>query len=839
MSYRNFILSSEYTIADSVPTDRDPVASAIITLSEDALQWQKMESESESEEDFPGEAMETSAAFLAIDEGHYDGFGSGIGSASSASDSDEEFTLPYYKRRGEARGGRGGRRGRSGRTSAKSAVTTAHTSEVVGYKPVSYPTTAPPPPLLSSVNIPPPRLLGQSEASPLPKTSKDTHLLKEVKVIRTGSHIQPPPGLIMPSASSSSHVDPPPALIAPSHVDPPPGLIAPSHVDPPSSLIAPSHVDGAVKVRRQPPPLVKKVEASSSPSTTQPQIYHPQIVLPATEGDDPTHRTNPQAPPLRSAGPTPSPSMVAVSAPNSSAASSPVKRRPGRPRKDQALNANSHTKKTARTVQLGLNKSRQKPQPLSSRGGGGGRSQGGRGQGGNSPALMKSMKLTQYEFQSQQGSGLVGSGLVGSGQTATVLPQQQLSTQHVVLSPATPSQQYQPLILTSSGATAGGGSPVAPLQFIQTQQAGSPVQMQTFSTVPQGGMICLQGSTPTLPQEQPTYVSKDGQLYQLIQPVRAVEEMEDNTQKISVIMQPPPQVSGTTGFIQAGDVGAFRYVTQLDGLPPKTSQTGSTGKAELRRKFESVRRDVGIWQLGGLDAVRPSRRPRGEEGGGGGGGGGGESKKRDRRISQGESSESRSCDAGGRSCDVAEGAELRMSGHVTCGVSNSNNNCNEGVSLSLSAEEGEEPLKKRGRGKSKKAHVGSALPPKSRRGQRGRKRGHGLSDAESNQDKEKSSDVVLNTPTPEATTPTPEATTPTPMETTPTSEEGGGPLRGPGRGRGRGRGKDSVSTSFRCEECDLDYTTKGGFISHMNTKHCPDLSVSIHVHVSACACMYM
>lgn len=761
---RSSMSSNEYVVADSVPTDTDPEPSATITLGEEALQWQTLESESESDEEYVGEGLEVGRALQGVDEGQLDGY---LSTASSVSDSDEEFILPYYRRRG-TRGGRGGRRGRSGMTTGGGGMADAkpetvasrpmvNSTEDIGYG-TPYPTTALPPPLLSKVEGA--RMLVKAGGPSLIKAHrKDGGGMMVVggSGVRSGSttpcatHIQPPPGLIMPSSLP----------------------------------------------RRQPPPLVKKGgEPGHLP--IQPKVYHPKIVLPGSDVEGGAHNA------VNSFRSAPSPSFVTAGASGGVAkvTSSPAvaargKRRPGRPRKDQSaivVNAQAKAKKTAHTVPYGLNKPHPKPQSCKS-------------SRGQSSALMKGMKLLQYDYQSQQQSNAVASGGQGMVMSSPV------SQQHMVASPT--SQQYQPLILSSGAAST---LPMTPLQIIPTAAAA---HQATYATsVPQGGLVW---AAPSMAQEQPTYVTNDGQLYQLIQPARSMED--DNAKKMSVIMQPQASAGGTS-FVQAGEVGGFHYVTQLDGIPPNVVHTGTRG--ELQRKFRRLRQAVAIQQLDGLVPGSGGKGRREEDGGSHD-----NLKKAKRRtVSPGEAScdnGSRSCDTGSRSCDTGKrdvgeemmSAELRTSGHLTCAglTDNTNNNCSgEGSSegcvaegcvaghMSLPSEEEPAPRKRgrpKGRGKSsKKVCSDSAVPGASsqRRGQgRVKERPSGL-----NADSEASVSIDnMATPT-----------------------------------QGRPRKSNFSKQIFKCLECDISYTTRGGLTAHMITKHPPDISVStkhlIHVACKAC-----
>lgn len=800
-------------VADSIPTDVDPEPSAIITLGEEALHWQKLESESDSDEDFVT-GVEVGGAVLDADEGQLDGY---LSTASSVSDSDEEFTLSYYQRRG-ARGGRGRRRGRSGVSAGSGNVKSetravSNSTEDIGYAAKPFSTTTQPPPLLSKVEGG--RVLVKSGGPSLIKPHRKDG--NSGRIIAGGSGGRG--GLTTPSAT---------------HIQPPPGLIMPS-------IVQRGGKEGGKAPRRQPPPLVRKGEEPGH-IPIQPKVFHPKIMLPSVDGEGGARSV------VNSFGTsTPSPSFVTAGASRGIAkvVSSPavpvppVKRRPGRPRKDQSATlANSQTKKTARTAPYGLNKPHPKPQSSRST----------RGQG-----AMKGMKMTQYEFQSQQ-QAQQSSAVSAAGGGVAMSPQ--LSQQHVVAAASPTSQQYQPLILSSGAAST---LPMTPLQILpaRTHQTTNPVQVQTYpahSIPQQGGVIYLQGATPSLTQEQPTYVSKDGQLYQIMQQTRSIEDPNDNAKKISVIMQPQATVGGAnfvqataggTTFVQAGEVGGFRYVTQLDGTPPSVAYTPDT-REELQRKFRRLRQAIAIQQLDGL--VPPvggkrARQTRGEEEEEGSGGRQKEAKRR-QTMSPGEVL----CDVGGGSCDIGR-ETLSDELWTPDGLlpDNSNNNCNGGdssceegvakggtVGVAEASSPGEEepPPRKKGRPKgrsklSKKACSDSAVSEGS---------GHDVVD-----DK----DPLVNETPGHGWRLRKSAADPSHVTLPATMEEGLSE-----RGCGRGKEDPVVSVSdvavattsstgkphtaktsskelIKCPKCDVTYTTKGGLKAHLASKHPPDLPVSI------------
>lgn len=834
MLCRSSVQTSEYEIADDVPTDIDPTPSAIITLGEEALQWQKTDSDSDSGDDYVGDGMDTGGMALVIDEGQFDSYMSG----SSVSDSDEEFTLPYYRRRG-AKTGRGGRRGRSAGGSSRGDVKSELVpmsvdgkAEVVGYTM----------PYLTSGHAAPPLLL--------PKAAGGIRTQSLVKKIH-------PPSLIkaisrapqeLSTAGSESGV----AIVGSSvairtntaHIQPPPGLIMPSvqQVD---------GVKGPLKhlSRRQPPPLVKKGGDELGHIPIQPKVYHPQIVLPSSEGESSSSSSlspklsNSTGSHSQSRGLTHASSYAAVSAPSAAPKTQeppppmvPVKRRPGRPRKDQQHSVNAQTKKT--TAHVGLNKQQQKSKPTTTAATTTSTRRG-RGQGA---AQGKGIKTTQYDFQSQQQLGNVG--MPASHGVAVA----QQSSQHSV---ASNSQQFQPLLISTSGA------PITPLQIINagSAQSSTPMHVQTYSSVPQGGVIYLQGATPSPVQEQPTYITKDGQLF-LIQPTRNDSNV-DNAKKISVIMQPQAGVGPT--YIQAGEAGNFHYVTQLDGPPPTNQSVSgvgclSRGREALRRQFELTRNrtraraggDVVIQQLDGpVPRVQAQGRKKHKAAAGVRG--------------TGKTEEMESCDGRHGSCDNSDrlfgagsssSSELQASAHVTCHLShvtpvgeelgsNSNNNCNGpdsenegGVVDHMACATDEHAVALQGEGK--EGEGGGTKPDKLRK--RGKK-GRGAPPA-----KRVCPDTASVSPSPphggghahrsgsgKQALPSAESPGSVEFESLETA-----PLEG-GCSKGRGRPRTSSVIGgkvYICKECGVTYTTRGGLAAHMATKHHPDLAVStIRMHV--------
>ena len=99
----------------------------------------------------------------------------------------------------------------------------------------------------------------------------------------------------------------------------------------------------------------------------------------------------------------------------------------------------------------------------------------------------------------------------------------------------------------------------------------------------------MQGASPlnldyaTQQQVSPSYISQDGQSFQIVQaqsPHLLVSDGNDNSQKVSVIMQPSAVFTSKTGL---------GGIPQLDGPPPLPKQEAAD-KASLKSKFEEARR---------------------------------------------------------------------------------------------------------------------------------------------------------------------------------------------------------------------------------------------------------
>jgi len=546
--------SCEYLVADYIPTDIDPKASAIITLGEEALEWHQMSSEeSDSDYDYDdeymsdGEVMESEGGGVAW--GNSGGGGAGgrsvvkeevdeeavLGScyskSSSSSDSDEDYTVPYQRKRGGGSGRGRGRRGRGGGAGSDSRVT------------ASSPVT--------------PRSVGRPRSTP---------------------NLEPKPSV---PPSSSVVVSAPPPLIA-SQLGPP--TLIKSNPNQTSQIPLPTSTNSLVQpvkvgvvqgsdrsIKRDPPPLVRKpnnlitTQAQGKMATSTAGGRQPRFILPS--------------PGVGGESLVPGGTLTTTPPP-------PVRRRPGRPRKDQSVTfSSSQTQRTSRVVhQLGQGRGR---------GRGRGRGVGMMGVATNTPAASGKIKVTQYEFQEhrhrQQQQSIANQGVYFT------TPANHTSS----------TTQFQPILLQPGSNAALHSSIVTPLQIVSTTQAPpTPLQVQTLPTVSPGSVIYLQNSSPQL-EQSPQYITKDGQLYQILAPSSATALPGDQIKKPSVIMQPsaaPPT------YIQASDIGSIQYVTQLDGPPPPLSNSSSSnlnnsdqeGGEDLKRRFELVRQKMANTQLDGI-----------------------------------------------------------------------------------------------------------------------------------------------------------------------------------------------------------------------------------------------
>ena len=569
-------------VTDRVPTDVDHIPSAVITLGEEALQWHPMYS-NDSDSDDEDEQYD----YLTEEEGGMDGVrGRGEGreggsldqddeegaldsfySCSSSSDSDEDYTVPYQKKRRGGKNSEGGStrgRGRRGRgVQVKVGVTPQVASSSPHPKGTQFNTASinslatpnPPPsfatPTLVSPQGPPLLIKAGKDQIPPGFMSRISRGLirgmgrgtRRGRGISNSTHIQPPPALIMPeSGSGLARRDPPPLVMRQGE---------------PAATSQQGKVAGVVKTKGFNPQMVS---AYSGMVGVGGEALTPGGIISVPQHDVPT--------------PPPA----------------PVKRRPGRPRKDQSASP------------LNANQPRKIPQVIQVCQGRGGR---GRGTGmvQTSRASSKTIRMTQYEFPSPQQQQTAVSGNQGVYLT---------SPNHTSSSGAGTTAHIQSLILQSPTSTGSHSNVITPLQIVPAAAQGttSPVQVQTFSTVPQGSVIYLQGAPSQPTQDQsPMYMTKGGQVYQLVNPSASSGkpgELRDNTKKISVIMQ--PHVQG------GGDVGGYQYITQLDGPQPPVSCQGSGSEfdegGKLIKTFERMRQKVAIVQQldGSPSSVRKSHK---------------------------------------------------------------------------------------------------------------------------------------------------------------------------------------------------------------------------------------
>ena len=228
----------EFIIANDIPTDVDPQPSAIIQLGEEALQWQRMYSDSEGESDYNPDGEDISRQFE-------------FQSNSSASDSDEDYTCSFStgkKKRGPKPGvkygekmtsGRGmSRRGRGGKTMESKEVPML---------------VRPPEDARSYMIQPPPLLVKRDKQEDLiqPRAARvPPALIKTSKINNQSNHDVNEEfdrltnlGMVTSQLNNSSET---------AH-----HITTPTHVQPPPSLVMPT------PQLREPPPLVKKEEGTS------------------------------------------------------------------------------------------------------------------------------------------------------------------------------------------------------------------------------------------------------------------------------------------------------------------------------------------------------------------------------------------------------------------------------------------------------------------------------------------------------------------------------------------------------------------------------------------------
>ena len=472
---------SEYHIYENIPTDDVSKPSTIIQLGEEALTWQRMSSDSETE----GEYNSTELIF------EEEVFG-GYRSSNSLSDSDDDYMYGASKKKqkhksnGPTLGVRSAapRRGRPPKNrDIKDDV----------YEPISMESL---PSTFNRDSLPPP-LLAEAEQKPalpqmppLIKTPDATSEEKSLEPYTTSfykatSHVQPPPGLILPVKSEHSA----------------------------------RHSSNKLP---EPPPLLKNSNASDVTD-------YPHIVLPSNSPSSPSWTTT------QTTGPT---------------HTAPALGRPGRPGRPPRSKTGGAKDKKATTVRTGSTTAHFR----SSRG----------SKGQSSSYSTKGMKMTQYEFSSSSSS---------------------MSSHSITNS--SPSQSS----MVTYGTPSSLQNIVAPIQIIQGIPTNS-VQVQGYQSVQPGGMMLMQGTRPLgleyAPQQSPSYITQDGQTYQIIQAQPqhlTMSDAGDNSQKVSVIMQP----SAATYTTQT-TAGGIQYLTQLDGPPPLTKTKEKTDKATLKSNFEKARK---------------------------------------------------------------------------------------------------------------------------------------------------------------------------------------------------------------------------------------------------------
>ena len=580
---------NEFSISDEVSTDIDPKPSTILSLGVEALEWQKMYSDSESESDYNPEYDDTGRVI------NYQ-------SNTSASDSDEEFMCSLTRKKTPAqrgpkpRGGGGvgrGRRGRGARmadTGHRDVPILTKPPEDVNYASLLEPGIQPPPVLIKHQ----PRDLNSNSSSGFtgaaatareevrPSELRVTHLPSVPALVKAADRVVHDDSSDIEEFDRLTNIGVPsqPSIHPPHHIQPPPSLVMPS----PSSSSS-SHVlsSPGSQRRREPPPLVKNtdskqltpIDVQDSSHSSRPQMIRlshsesPRQQRRAASGGSQSSLSytivtqTPQ--PSYSIVTQQNPSQVQPSSHTTSATLAtsvdgrgnhpPKPRRPGRPRKDQSITSSTGLRTSAKTVRLGA--AAAKSQQRSVRGGGrGGR---GGGQTASSQAIKKGMKMTQYEFEN------------------VAFPSSIAHPQALQ-----PQQQSQPPQLFQVASGSGMQSLVTPLQIIP---AGS---IPAYHGVSGGGMLLMQGApqgvalaaAPNSHDASNTLITQGGNTYQLVQaaPVITAEQAE-NAQKVSVIMHP-----------SAGVGAPVQYIAQFDGPPPPRRGRRGRSRNELTKKFEEERR---------------------------------------------------------------------------------------------------------------------------------------------------------------------------------------------------------------------------------------------------------
>ena len=580
----------EFLISDEIATDVDPKPSTILSLGLEALEWQKMYSDSESESDYNPEYDDTGRAI------NYQ-------SNSSVSDSDEEFMCSLSRKKttsqrgSRPRGGGGGgdvgrgksRRGRGAKTTAeptnKNVPMFVKPPEDMNYGSLLEPRVQPPPPIL---------IKHQTQAMADSVVTEDTRTA-EIRVARLPSV----PALVKTLDRSSGHdssdieefdrltnvtVVPPsqPSIHPPHHIQPPPSLVMPSSVSGTSSPAANQHHSSsstASQRRREPPPLVKNTDNNKPPTDSSHTTARPQIIRLSPSEPQQQKRTvsgsTQSSLSYTIVTQAPQPSYSIVTQKNASATSSvpgttpttvdgrgaqqqqpapPKPRRPGRPRKDQSVTLSTGLRTSAKTVRLGGGARSQQKATV-------GRST--RGGHASAPTTKKGMKMTQYEFENVSFPSTIG---------------------HAQPLQAQPAQQphiFQ--VASGAGVALNTQSLVTPLQIIP---AGS---IPAYHSVSGGGMLLMQGAPQGVAlaaapnshdASAASIFTHGGNTYQLVQaaPVLTADQA-DNAQKVSVIMHPA-----------TGVATPVQYITQFDGPPPPPPKRGKgRTRSELKRKFEEER----------------------------------------------------------------------------------------------------------------------------------------------------------------------------------------------------------------------------------------------------------
>lgn len=552
-SVKMHIPLSEYCIYNDIPTDKAHYPSAVILLGEEALSWQRMSSDSDSDGEYQ------------TDRDYEDPFGfGGYKSNNSVSDSDEDFMCSLTKKKGKSnlsivvtpssRTG-GAKRGRGLKKEAKELQ--AELPPPLESINPSFSRSNPfPPPLLPTKEdrVDKNNVLMDIPAVPaLVKVLPDFKLSEDSALNYYTCRSETEDGYVTNKYSSDV-----------THIQPPPALIMPAKVKPEKS----TSIHSRNAKLPEPPPLLRNSYSLDSPTSISLSDNHPHIVLPS-DISLPSHLLKQPTDSVDWTGSlslsTSHHSSLDHPSPPSPSSLTASPKRLGRPPKSRPTGSQQPGKKSA-TLRPGSTTAHFKPSKST--------------KGHTSSYSVKGMKMTRYEFQPTH-----------SPDGGDVQMQPFTTTQHI----HDPTPHTQPAIMSPVASNI-----VSPVQIIQ-RASGNPQQVQSYQAIQPGSVLLMQGTRPYgvdySPQQQisPSYITQDGQTYQIVQTQSqhyTSPDHTDNSQKVSVIMQ--PGVSSSGGFIRSTGVGGIQYITQLDGPPPppgKSNKKGNSGTTgTLKETFEQARR---------------------------------------------------------------------------------------------------------------------------------------------------------------------------------------------------------------------------------------------------------